>query len=177
MTFSFARFKPYSKSLILYHSAVDMSLASLGVSEVGSWVMCLSPSISQHPKSPGFFTWHPGLHEQLEKAVSKFCLLHIGQSILHGHVQRKCGKHNSWRIDKEKREQIRLLLQTICLGTFVDFFCILFMGTQANRNTYFTFPLFSCERLNTIYMPYIYLRFCLCNLIKYLRSIHFSILL
>ena len=177
MPFSFARFKPYSKCLILYHSAVDMLLASLGVYEVGSWVMCLSPSISHHPKSPGFFTWHPGLHEQLEKAVSRFCLLHIGRSKVHDHVQRQCRKYNSWKTDKEKHEQIRLLLQTICLGTFVDFFCILFMGTQANMNTYFTFPLFSCERLNTIYMPYIYFGFCLCDLITYLGSIHFSVLL
>ena len=83
-------------------------------------------SFTIHHASPGFFTWHSVLHEQLEKAVPKFCLLHIGQRKLYGHVQRQCGRHNSWRTDIEKCEQIRLLLQTICLGIFVDFFCILF---------------------------------------------------
>lgn len=175
MTFSFATFKPYSKSLILYHSAVDMLLASLGV---GIWGRQLGHmSFTIHHASPGFFTWHSVLHEQLEKAVLQFCLLHIGQRKLYSHIQRQCGRHNSWRIDKEKCEQIRPLLQTICLGIFVDFFCILFMGTQANMNTYFTFPLFSCERLHIIYMPYIHLRFCLFNLITYLSSIYCSIIL
>lgn len=121
-----------------------------------------------------------GLHEQPEKAAPKSCLLHMGESKLCGHARRQCGRLYPKRVDKEECEKIRLLLQTICHTTFVDFFYIppaFLHGNTANMNTYFTFPLFSCKRQYTIYMLYIRSELCLFNLTTYLSSISFSILL